>query len=81
MNDIGVVQGEDIKAYVIQPSLLSGRFPFMKDWKPADWICFRAEELDINDQNRERFNVEAGYMGLRTLRQILEPLNMPSGKR
>ena len=81
MNDIGVVQGEDIKAYVIQPSLLSGRFPFMKDWKPADWICFRIEDLDISDQNRERFNVEAGYMDLRTLRQILEPINMPLGKR
>lgn len=71
MNDIGVVQGEVINAYVIQPSLLSGRFPFMKDWKPADWICFRIEDLDINDQNRERFNAEARYMSLSTLRQII----------
>jgi hypothetical protein len=71
MNDIGIVQGEVINAYVIQPSLLSGRYPFMKDWKPADWICFRIKDLDINDQNRERFNAEAGYMNLSTLRQIL----------
>jgi len=71
MNDIGIVQGEVINAYVIQPSLLSGRYPFMKDWKPADWLCFRIEDLDINDQNRERFNAEFYYMDLRTLRQIL----------
>lgn len=76
MNNIGIVHGEVINAYVIQPSLLSGRYPFMKDWKPADWICFRIEDLNINDQNRERFNAEAGCMNLSTLRQILGPLNV-----
>jgi len=71
MNNLGVVHGEDIQAYVIHPILLSGRYPFMKDWKPADWICFRVEDLDINDQNRERFNAEVYYMQLWTLQEIL----------